>query len=54
MVTGGPANETALIMRIDGRWKYLRGRENDGSGWIGAFDTPEDALAALEADLVGL
>ena len=50
-VAGVPENQTALIMRIDGRWKLLRTVGDVSGGWKGSFDAPEDALAALAAEL---
>jgi hypothetical protein len=57
MVLGVPSNQTALIMRIQGRWRLLRtirdvstGEEPSG-GWTGSFDTAANALAALQAEL---
>ena len=51
-VIGVPSDQTALIMRIQGRWRLLRTiTESDGaevgSGWMGSFDTAADALAAF-------
>ena len=54
-VIGVPPNQTALIMRIDGRWKLLRTIEDVNgewsSGWTGSFDSADEALAALKAEL---
>ena len=48
---GVPENQTALIMRIGGRWKLLRTIEETSGGWKGSFDSPEDALASLKDEL---
>jgi hypothetical protein len=50
-----PSDQTALIMRIQGRWRLPRTMtESDGAevgiGWIGSFGTAADALAALQAE----
>ncbi len=46
-----PVDQTALIMRIDGRWKLLLSTDDSSSGWYGSFDGPDDALAALKVEL---
>jgi hypothetical protein len=51
-VIGVPSDQTALIMRIQGRRRLLRtitDASTDaevGSGWTSSFDTAADALAA--------
>ena len=48
-VDGMPPNETALIMRIHGEWRFLRTVDDVSGGWQGSFESPEAALAALVA-----
>jgi len=50
-VDGLPLNQTALIMRLRGRWSILRTIDDNSSGWHGSFDSADDALTALVAEL---
>lgn len=50
-VAGVPAGQTALVMRINGRWKLLRTVDDVSGGWKGSFDTATDALAALAREV---
>lgn len=52
-VDGLPSDQSALVMRIQGRWRLLRTIGDISGGWTGSFDTPSDALAALEAEVLG-
>src|SRR5438105_3868352 len=50
-VAGVPQNQTALIMKIDNRWRILRTVDDVSGGWRGQFETAQDALAALRIAL---
>lgn len=47
-VRGLPPRHRASVARIDGRWQILRRTDVD---WTGRYDSPEQALAALQAEI---
>lgn len=52
-VTGLPANLAIDIAEMDGRWQLLVVRDGVHGDWQGDFESPDDALAAIERELAG-
>ena len=52
-VTGLPANLAIDVAEMDGRWQLLVVRDGVQGDWQGDFESPDDALAAIERELTG-
>ena len=52
-VTGLPANLAIDVAEMDGRWQLLVVRDGVHGDWQGDFESPDDALAAIERELAG-
>ena len=52
-VKGLPPSVAIDVSEFDGRWQLLVMRDGVRGDWQGDFESPDDALAAIERELMG-